>query len=419
MTPPPSSTPDSEKRRSTLKQSPPRKVSFAAKLCVIAFGLLVAVGLLELGVRLFVPVTDVAYQFGDPLLGPRRIPNQAGINRSGQTMNARYRFNAQGWNHERDYVIAKPTGTRRICIVGDSQVESMQVDVDKTMYAEAERLMNRKDRPVEWLAFGNSGLGTTQELEVIRHYVLDYSPDVVVLFFVQNDPWDASPYLMPIDSAIVTYRLDANGALELMPPTIYQPRTLRRLFSYSKLVRYFVLQKRLIERLTRGGPTAPAPPVREDAASGAPLRDPDAVKMSFDERQKKTWVLIEKTLEAMRDECARRGATLMIAFRGNEPIIEAARTSQPASRPAKSDDPYCLGSRVQDMGPEWVEPIANRLGIPYLDMTGPLTAAVAKTGQSHVFPDDSHYNEMAHKIAGQALAEWIETYWKENPSAPH
>lgn len=277
--------------------------------------------------------------------------------------------------------------------------------------------MNRSERPVEWLAFGNSGLGTTQELEVIRHYVLDYSPDVVVLFFVQNDPWDASPYLMPIDSAIVTYRLDAAGSLELMPPTVYQPRTLRRLMSHSALVRYFVLQKHLIERLTGGGPTAPTLPVREDAASGAPLRDPGAAKMSLDERSRKTWELIEKTLQAMRDECARRGATLMIAFRGNEPIIEAARTGQPASRPAKSEDPYCLGPRVQEMGPEWVEPIATRLNTPYLDLTGSLSAAVAKSGQSHVFPDDSHYNQMAHEVVGKALAEWIEAYWAAHPTA--
>lgn len=378
---------------------------------VSVLGLVFALGLLELVFRFFVPVTDVAYQFGDPLLGPRRVPNQTGVNRAGQTMNARYRFNAQGWNHTRDYVIQKPLGTRRICIVGDSQVESLQVDVDKTMYAEAERLMNRKERPVEWLAFGNSGLGTTQELEVIRHYVLDYSPDIVVLFFVQNDPWDASPYLMPIDNSIVTYRLDATDALELMPPTVYQPRTLRRLMSHSALVRYFVLQRRLVERLTRGRNTAPTLPVREDAASGAPLREPSAAKMSLDERSRKSWDLIEKTLQAMRDECARRGATLMIAFRGNEPIIEAARTGQPASRPAKSEDPYCVGSRVQEMGPEWVEPIAARLNIPYLDLTGPLSAAVAKTGQSHVFPDDSHYNQMAHEVAAKALAEWIEGYW--------
>lgn len=116
----------------------PRKIGMSARIMVIAFGMVLGLGLLELGFRFFVPVTDVAYQFGDPLLGPRGIPNQTGVNRTGQTMNARYRFNAQGWNHTRDYVIQKPVGTRRICIVGDSQVESIQVVVDKTMYAEAE-----------------------------------------------------------------------------------------------------------------------------------------------------------------------------------------------------------------------------------------------------------------------------------------
>jgi len=396
------------------KRGLPRKIAVA--LLAMTFGLGLALCLLEVGVRVFVPVTDVAYQFGDPLIGPRRIPNQAGINRVGRSMNARYRFNAQGWNHPRDYVIRKPPGARRVCLVGDSFVEAMQIDVDKAMFCRAEAMMNRPDRPVEWLAFGCSGLGTTQEFELIRHYVLDYAPDVVVLFFVQNDPWDSSPYIMPIEPYVSTYRLDDGGELELMPASPYKPGTLRRWMSRSALVRYLVLQKRVMERLSGGSPNLSGVQMRAGAAAGSGFREKSAAGMTADDRQKKTWELIEKTLEAMRDECQSRGASLMIAFRGCEPVIEAARTGQPAIRPPKSEDPYCLGSRVQDMGPEWVEPIATRLNIPYLDLTAALTEAVKTSGKSHVFPDDSHYNEMAHETAAQAMADWIEQYWQSNPA---
>lgn len=396
------------RRRSRMRR-------LAIGILALSFGTFVALLLLEAGVRLFVPVTDVAYQFGDPLISPRRIPNQTGIYRNAGAINAHYHFNSQGWNHPRDYAIAKPAGTRRICLVGDSFVEALQVDVDKAMFCQAERLMNRPDRPVEWLAFGNSGMGTTQEFEIIRHYVLDYSPDFVVLLFVQNDPWDSSPYITPIEPYVSTYRLDDAGALELMPALPYRPATLRRLSSYSALVRYFVLQKRVLERFSASGPNASGVQMRAGAASGTGLREPSAAAMTAEQRQAKTWELIEKTLAAMRDECQSRGAKLMIAFRGCEPVIEAARTGTPAVRPPKSEDPYCLGSRAQDMGPEWVEPIARRLEIPYLDLAGPLSAAVAKSGKSHVFPDDSHYNEMAHDVVGKALAEWIEAYWAAHP----
>jgi len=404
-------------RECARRKSPVRKITIG--LLALGFGFTIAFVLLECGMRLFVSVTDVAYQFGDPLIGPRRAPNQSGVNRSGQSVVAHFRFNAQGWNHLRDYSISKPSGTRRVCLVGDSFVESMQVDVGKTMYCKAEQIMNRPDRPVEWLAFGNSGMGTTQEYEIVRHYVMDYSPDIVVLLFVQNDPFDSSPYITPIESYVSTYRLDDAGALELMPAQLYKPGTLRRLISYSALVRYMVIQKQVLARFSASGPNTSGVQFRAGAASGTGLGDQSAGAMTVEERQKKTWVLIEKTLEAIRDECKSRGATLMIAFRGNEPLIEAARTGNPANRPPKSEDPYCLGSRVQDMGPEWVEPIAARLNIPYLDLTGPLTAAVAKSGQSHVFPDDSHYNPMAHEVVGQAMAEWIEAYWAAQSAQRH
>jgi len=413
---------DSPAKEPLKPNRPTRQRSRLRKLFLVLsstfLGLTLAVFLAELGVRLFVQVTDVPYQFGDPLIGPRRLPSQTGINRMSKHSNARYRFNAQGWNHPRDYIIPKPKSTRRICLVGDSFVESLQVDVDKTMFCEAERLMSRPGAPVEWLAFGCSGFGTTQEHELIRHYVLDYRPDIVVLFFVQNDPWDSSPYLMPIEECVTTYRLDDMGDLELMPPTIYTPDPFRRASSHLALVRYLVLQRRLLERIAGVGPTAPAVQLREGALIQKGFREPSAEKMTLEERRTKTWELTEKTLAAMRDECKHRGAELMIVFRGNEPVIEAARTGKPANRPPKSEDPYCLGSRVQDMGPEWVEPIAARLGIPYLDMTAPLSEAVAKSGQSHVFPDDSHYNEMAHGVAARAMAEWIETHWKARSRQP-
>lgn len=39
--------------------------------------------------------------------------------------------------------------------------------------------------------------------------------------------------------------------------------------------------------------------------------------MSMEQRQRKSWQLIEKLLEATRDECRRRGARLAIVYRGS------------------------------------------------------------------------------------------------------
>ena len=132
--------------------------------------------------------------------------------------------------------------------MGDSYVEALQVDVEETLFAVAERRMSRADSPVQWYAFGISGWGTANGFEVIRHYVLDHQPDVVILLFVANDPFDSSPYLLPMAPHEVRYWLDVNGELNRQPLLPWKPVWWRRLGSRSALVRYFALQQRLLKR---------------------------------------------------------------------------------------------------------------------------------------------------------------------------
>lgn len=381
---------------------------FLAALIVFSAATLLAVIGVEIGFRLFVAVTDIPFYFTDPVLGPRRAPNQTGRWIRGSHINARYEFNAQGWNHPEDFVVVKPPGTRRICIVGDSYVEALQVNPEETMFAVAQRRMNRPDRPVQWYAFGCSGWGTTQQYEAIRHYVLDYHPDVVVMFFVGNDPFDSSPYVARIERCAVTYCLDPQGNLSLLTPSFWKPRWSRRLAARLSVVRYFMVQKGLLER---GRPRAGLPnqmPLREESLSGDYHHVEGLSEMSADQRKRKTWELIEKTLEAARDECRRRGAVLVLVYRGCNKEIEASLTQVRYTPPPRDVDPYCLGQRISEMAREFVGPIAKRLGIPYLDLTDALAAMVSKTGKSHRFPKDGHYNPLAHQTVGQALADWLD-----------
>jgi hypothetical protein len=279
------------------------------------------------------------------------------------------------------------------------------------MYAVAERRSAEAGRPVQWYAFGVSGFGTAQEYETIRRYVLDYRPDVVILLFAQNDPLDTSPYLGNLEPHVVRYVLDADGDLSLVYPSFGKPSALRRLSARSALVRYFVLQKRLRSRLSPGvrWPVVGGLPVREGTGdfNNPVLEGLD--RMSLEERQEKTWALIARLFEAARDECRRRGAVFAIAFRGWADEIDAPLRPEPVPLQPNNADPQCLGPRLREMGRERVGPIAARLGIPYLDLTGALRDAVARTGRSHRFPDDGHYSALGHAAAGEALAAWVDT----------
>lgn len=388
-----------------------RRRRFAARILTLAGALLLGTLGLEAAFRLFVDVTDVPFYFWDPLTGPRIRPLQRGRYLVGDYVQGRYSFNAQGWNHPDDYEVPKPGDRRRVCLVGDSQVESLQVLPEETMYAVAERRAADVGRPVQWYAFGVSGFGTAQEYETIRRYVLDYRPDVVILLFVQNDPFDTSPYLVDLEPHVVRYTLDGSGDLSLTFPSFWKPVALRRLSARSELVRYLMLQRKLRHRLDPGGPppVAGGLPVREDARDFKNPVVEGLDRMSMAERQEKTWTLIAGLFEAARDECRRRGAVFAIAFRGWADEIDVPLRPEPSPPLPKDADPYCLGPRLREMGREWVGPIASRLGIPYLDLTDALRDAVARTGRSHKFPDDGHYSAAGHAAAGEALASWVET----------
>ncbi len=364
----------------------------------------------EVAFRAFVDVTDIPFSYWDPVIGPRKAPNQSGRYLKGDFIAGRYRFNAQGWNHVEDYLKEKEPGTFRVCLVGDSYVEAPQVMPDETMYAVAQRRTNLRDRPTQWYAFGVSGFGTAEEYEVIRNYALDYQPDLVILLFVQNDPFETSPYIRDLPSHVVRFILDDEGEIRRFAPTQWTPIRWRRLAARSAMVRYFMLQKGILARFRNrtadrgvGGES-----LRERAgfASASIVEDLDL--LSGDERGRKTWELIEKLLDETREECARRGARFAIAFRGWAAEIDAPIEPELERAGSEEDDPYCLDSRLREMGRQCLAPIAARLGIPYLDLTASLRSAVAATGESHRFPDDNHYSQLGHAAAGEALAAWAE-----------
>jgi hypothetical protein len=94
---------------------------------------------------------------------------------------------------------AKPPGTLRIAVLGDSFVEAIHVPYEDSVCAVLTRELARRcpgGARVEVLNFGVSGYSTAQELLTLREEVWRYAPDVVVLaVFTGNDISDNSPLL--------------------------------------------------------------------------------------------------------------------------------------------------------------------------------------------------------------------------------
>ena len=92
---------------------------------------------------------------------------------------------------ESNVSLAKPAGTYRIALLGDSMVEGLQVPLEKTFGQELERRLTAKlGRPVQVINFGTSGYSTVQECILMKHKVFRYAPDMVLLGYDARDMFE-------------------------------------------------------------------------------------------------------------------------------------------------------------------------------------------------------------------------------------
>src|SRR5262249_26814814 len=101
------------------------------------------------------------------------------------------RVNSAGFRGP-EWTVAKPPGTFRIAVLGDSFTEAPQVAYEQTFCSVLEGELARcgalTGKKVQVLNFGTDGYGTAQELVTLRRHAWRYSPDLVVLaFFSGND----------------------------------------------------------------------------------------------------------------------------------------------------------------------------------------------------------------------------------------
>jgi hypothetical protein len=160
----------------------------AARAALVAFGIFAALVIGEIGLRLLGLAKPAFYTY-DQYRGWALRPGAEGWDvKEGE---AYVRINHEGFRGP-ETTIAKPPGTVRIAVLGDSFTEAQQVPEDRTFSAVIARSVADcsalRGRQVQVLNFGVNGYGTTQELMTLRHQVWQFSPDIVVLaVFTGND----------------------------------------------------------------------------------------------------------------------------------------------------------------------------------------------------------------------------------------
>ena len=103
------------------------------------------------------------------------------------------RINSYGWR-DKEWSISKPQDTYRIAVLGDSYVEGLTIESDRTFLALAENKLNKDyNLKIELMNFGRSSATQTEELLILKNDVKQFSPDMVLLFFLpENDIEDVA-----------------------------------------------------------------------------------------------------------------------------------------------------------------------------------------------------------------------------------
>jgi GDSL-like Lipase/Acylhydrolase. len=393
------------------------------KLFLVLFGLLVGLVMSEILLRVIGYSYPIFYQ-ADYYRGFALRPDLEGYyQREGGSY---VRINSDGLR-DREHDKAKPAGTIRIAVLGDSFVEAMHVPVEQTFWSQMEKKLQECNafpgKKVEVINFGVSGYGTAQELMTLRQKVWDYSPDVVLLAFTTlNDIYDNSRALSKSEE--VPYFVYRNGALSydasFRDSRIYRQRD----STLSKVGRWFhdhlrtvqlahhvqfVLRLRLSDwRNRRRAAATPAPtkPVTPPPKTSFTAETIGIENMIYIEPQsedwKEAWRVTEGLILEMNNEVRQHGAKFVVVTLSNAiQVYPDSVVRQNFMNYLGIDNVFYANHRLKNL--------SGREQIEFIDLAEPMQAfADQNKAFLHGFGSDmgnGHWNATGHHVAADVMAE--------------
>jgi lysophospholipase L1-like esterase len=156
------------------------------------------------------------------------------------------KFNNYGYR-DKDWSLKKPNDTYRIAVLGDSFVEALQVEMEHNFISMTEQRLNKRhDINVELMNFGRSGFTQIEELLVLRNEVIQFSPDMVVIFFLPTNDLQEISKKTDINFLRPYYQISENGKL-ILDTSFTETRT----FKIKSFVNVFKQHSALISLLAK------------------------------------------------------------------------------------------------------------------------------------------------------------------------
>jgi len=320
-------------------------------------------------------------------------PNQTGTYRLQSEIAARYRINQQGWNSGHfEYDIGRSPGVKRICIVGDSYVEALQVDFDKS-FAEKlqEELLDAGER-IEVFRFGLSGAPLSQYVYWIKKEVVKFSPDLIVVNLVHND-FDQSinpPRGTYSKSFAIVEKFD--DELRLTEPIPYR-RDLSWHIKNSAIFRYLWVREQIRPDTVRDildrviGLISPSAPINE-SQSPAGMNQQESRKttaLSEEEIEAATSFLFDEISKIMRIT----NTKILLVMDGDRGRGLQMGQSNPLNYMVKR--------------------LAQARSLSLLDLSTMFQADHQQYRKDHQFETDGHWNARSHALVASSIKDFLIT----------
>lgn len=211
-----------------------KKIVF--KAIAISLGLLVGVFLAECGLRL--------YLYGPKGFSYSQLNSFKNLGISGYLQKAEndsvlwelqpnldtlFKFEHFATNslgmRDREYPVEKPSGVKRIAVIGDSFAMGSGVGQDESYSKLLEKLLNKTndDLDIEVMNFGVGGYGLRNYDALLRSKVMKFTPDLIIIGFCSGN------------DIHVPEKAELEGRLVLRPPAeMFYRLHLKRYLAYAK-----------------------------------------------------------------------------------------------------------------------------------------------------------------------------------------
>ncbi len=406
------------------------------------FGVGLALVLLEVFFRLFVPVRPVEppgwfWKAPDPITGWSAEPGA-----EGRSYNEVYEYDVEvkindlGLRSPENIGYEKSEGVYRILVLGDSFTEAIQVALEETFGQQLARILNEEGCRVEVINAGVGGWGNDQELLWLKNEGYKYHPDLIILqIFPRNDfmnnyqPLEAAnmganlkPYFRMVDGELELelFPYDPEKAppvqgknvvveAERHPPGPLTPVG-EWLFRHSYFWRWFDPRIRLIAPdfaawLARTGLIKPGRETRNQAqgANYLPITF-NAYRMDYDEDWQRASEVTAAIFAEMKREANAMGADLVaVLANASEEVYPRAWKRLQARYPALQSPEFS-----PDSAHEHMLAVLAAEGIPTLDLRDAFRQASAEQRRMLHYRVDGHWTPAGHALAARELARFLQ-----------